>query len=106
MRTVVLFFFFLVLRFSNIYQLTFVFCRDELEADHLGMMLMAAAGSDSRYAPIVRLPHGLYHRDEDVFSTRPSSERRAKMLVKDIVVKQAMDIYEKVKAGEGFTFFN
>ncbi|XP_027157851.1 uncharacterized protein LOC113759472 [Coffea eugenioides] len=77
---------------------SFLSRRDELEADHIGMMLMAAAGYDPRYAPMVRWWHSLYGSDEDAFSTHPSCERRAKILAQDEMVKQAMDVYKKVKA--------
>ena len=103
MRTAV--FVFLIF-FSNNFRLSFFFQRDELEADHIGMMLMAAAGYDPLYAPIVRWWHSLYGPDEHAFSTHPSCERRAKILAQDEMVKQAMDVYKKVKAGQRFSFFN
>ncbi|KAL3537373.1 hypothetical protein ACH5RR_000739 [Cinchona calisaya] len=60
------------------------------------------SGYDPRYAPLLRF---LSFSDEDLLSTRPSSERRARMLAKAEVIKKAMDIYVRDKSGQTFSLF-
>ncbi|KAH7864167.1 hypothetical protein Vadar_026541 [Vaccinium darrowii] len=83
--------------------LVFSFCsrRREMEADYIGMMLMASAGYDPQLAPIV------YESQDDTssyhgkFATHPSWHKRAKKLKEPKVMEQAMAIYNEVTSARG-----
>ncbi|XP_058221869.1 mitochondrial metalloendopeptidase OMA1-like [Rhododendron vialii] len=73
--------------------LFFISRRREMEADYIGMMLMASVGYDPRVAPGVELKID----DSDhhnVFSTHPCGRKRAKKLENAEVMDQAMAIYK------------
>ncbi|MEE2640969.1 MAG: M48 family metallopeptidase [Planctomycetota bacterium] len=68
--------------------------KQESEADHIGLMLMAEAGFDPREAPkfwnrFSRIKEG--QAQPEFFSTHPSDERRASDLVK--LMDEAMAVY-------------
>ncbi|KAK2993384.1 hypothetical protein RJ640_007643 [Escallonia rubra] len=69
--------------------------RRELEADYIGLMIIASAGYDPRVDPIFykSLPEVSYS------STHPSRSRRSEMLNRPEVKGKAVAIYEQVQAG-------
>lgn len=80
----------------------------EIEADHIGIMLLAAAGYDPRIAPKVYEKLGKITGDSTLnnyLSTHPSSEKRAQLLSQARVMDEAMDLYRDAVTGsrtEGF----
>jgi Zn-dependent protease with chaperone function len=82
--------------------------RMEIEADHIGLMLLAAAGYDPRIAPKVYEKLGKITGDSalnNYLSTHPSSKKRAEMLSQARVMDEAMDMYRNAITGsrtEGF----
>ncbi|CAI9101604.1 OLC1v1038969C1 [Oldenlandia corymbosa var. corymbosa] len=77
----------------------FISRRRELEADQIGMMLMAAAGYDPRHAPEFYEKNLDFERD--IMSTHPPGKARAEKLRKVNVVRRAEDIYNQVRADVG-----
>ncbi|KAK2996503.1 hypothetical protein RJ639_025225 [Escallonia herrerae] len=75
--------------------------RRELEADYIGLMIMASAGYDPRAATTFykSLP------DESYSLTHPSGSRRSKMLNRPEVIGKAVAIYEQVQASKGVESF-
>jgi predicted Zn-dependent protease len=67
----------------------------EIEADHIGMLLLAAAGFDPYIAIEVQEKLGKIGGDSELqnyFSTHPSSKKRAKYLLKDKVMEEALEL--------------
>ncbi|KAJ4830739.1 hypothetical protein Tsubulata_014167, partial [Turnera subulata] len=68
----------------------------EIEADYIGLMLMAAAGYDPRIAPQVweelgkNNETGLY---DELLSTHPSGRKRAQLLSHALVMEKALAIW-------------
>ncbi|TVU28425.1 hypothetical protein EJB05_19942, partial [Eragrostis curvula] len=85
----------LMLRFSR---------RKEMEADHVGLMLLAAAGYDPREAPYVYEKLGKLGGDSalgEYISTHPSSKKRSQLLWQEHVMNKAIELYREVSAGQG-----
>lgn len=80
----------------------------EIEADHIGLMLLAAAGYDPRIAPKVYEKLGKITGDSalnNYLSTHPSSKKRAEMLSQARVMDEALELYRDAITGsrtEGF----
>ncbi|KAI4978549.1 hypothetical protein ZWY2020_015302 [Hordeum vulgare] len=78
--------------------------RHELEADHIGMLLLAAAGVDPTIAVVVRKKKAELRGEEDstltkflsYFSTHPSSKKRWMYLSQPRVMDEALDLYRQV----------
>jgi predicted Zn-dependent protease len=77
--------------------------RREVEADYIGLMLMASAGYNPRVAP--KLFKKKIGGEGGINSTHPSGSKRAKLLKKPKVMNKALAVYEEVKAGEGVRSF-
>ncbi|KAF7081811.1 hypothetical protein CFC21_085726 [Triticum aestivum] len=72
--------------------------RAELEADHIGLMIMAAAGFDPRVAPQFRKKIGEIIGDTklmDYICTHPSFETRSRMLSRKEVMEEALELYKQ-----------
>ncbi|XP_021730195.1 uncharacterized protein LOC110697159 [Chenopodium quinoa] len=80
----------------------------EIEADYIGLLLMASAGYDPRAAPRVYEKLGKISGESglgDYLSTHPSGKTRAQLLVRAHIMEEAVNIYREVAAGraiEGF----
>ncbi|BBN20157.1 metalloendopeptidase OMA1, mitochondrial [Marchantia polymorpha subsp. ruderalis] len=82
--------------------------RMEIEADHIGLILMAAAGYDPRLAPafyeklasIEKAPEYAQY-----LSTHPSGKRRGEMLRNTATMEEAMSLYRQKMAGRGVDGF-
>jgi predicted Zn-dependent protease len=75
----------------------------ELEADHIGILLLGAAGFDPHIAPSVYKKLGKIAGDLGVFdfiSTHPSSTKRARLLSEHMVMAEAMELYVEASAGK------
>ncbi|KAG2715726.1 hypothetical protein I3760_03G091300 [Carya illinoinensis] len=82
--------------------------RMEIEADYVGLLLMASAGYDPRVAPKVYEKLGKLTGDSklrDYLSTHPSGKKRAQMLAQAQVMEEALTIYRQVRAGRGIEGF-
>lgn len=79
----------------------FTIFRNEIEADYIGLLLLASAGYDPWVAPKVYEKLGKIASDPflNCFNTHPSGKKRAKLLSQDEVMKEAVKIYENVRAG-------
>lgn len=80
----------------------------EIEADYVGLLLMASAGYDPRVAPKVYEKLGKLTGDSklrDYLSTHPSGKKRAQMLAQAQVMEEALTIYRQVRAGRGIEGF-
>lgn len=78
--------------------------RMEIEADHIGLLLLAAAGYDPRVAPSVYEKLGKIGGDSalnNYLSTHPSSKKRAQLLSQASVMNEALKLYREVSAGQG-----
>lgn len=76
----------------------------EIEADHIGLLLLAAAGYDPRVAPSVYEKLGKIGGDSalnNYLSTHPSSKKRAQLLSQASVMNEALKLYREVSAGQG-----
>ncbi|KAF5805530.1 putative peptidase M48 [Helianthus annuus] len=76
--------------------------RMEIEADYIGLLLMASAGYDPRVAPKVFEKLGQVSGDSalrDYLSTHPSGKRRSKLLSEASVMQEAISIYREAIAG-------
>lgn len=74
-----------------------------MEADYIGLLLMASAGYDPRVAPKVYEKLGQLTGDSplrDYFSTHPSGEKRAQHLVQAQVMQEALALYREAIAGQ------
>ena len=80
----------------------------ELEADHIGILLLGAAGLDPHIAPSVYEKLGKIGGDLGFFyftSTHPSSMKRARLLSEHMVMQEAVELYIEASVGkesEGF----
>lgn len=80
----------------------------ELEADHIGLLLMAAAGYDPQVAPRLYQKLGELSGSSDLLqyvTTHPSGKKRGDRLTKTGTMEQALKIYSERsegKAVEGF----
>ncbi|KAH7863055.1 hypothetical protein Vadar_012751 [Vaccinium darrowii] len=83
--------------------LLFSFCsrRREMEADYIGMMLIASAGYDPKLVPTCLESHGDPSSYHGKFDTHLSGHKRAKKLKEPKVMEQAMAIYNEVTSGRG-----
>ncbi|GMN40876.1 hypothetical protein TIFTF001_010104 [Ficus carica] len=80
----------------------------EMEADYIGLLLMASAGCDPRVAPRVYEKLGKLTGDSklrDYLSTHPSGKKRAQLLAQAKVMEEALNIYRDVLAGRGVEGF-
>jgi predicted Zn-dependent protease len=76
--------------------------KQESEADHIGLMLMAKAGYDPREAPAFweRFSHAGGEKPPEFLSTHPSDAARAENLRK--LLPKAMELYEQAPTKFGF----
>ncbi|XP_039146869.1 mitochondrial metalloendopeptidase OMA1-like [Dioscorea cayenensis subsp. rotundata] len=82
--------------------------RMEIEADYIGLLLMASAGYDPHVAPRVYEKLGQINKDsalDDYTSTHPSSMRRVKMLSQAQVMERAVSVHKDAVAGHGVSGF-
>ncbi|KAL6008015.1 metalloendopeptidase [Asimina triloba] len=80
----------------------------EIEADYIGLLLMASAGYDPRIAPRVYEKLGQLTGESalrDYLSTHPSGKTRAKLLAQAQVMEEALDMYRETIAGHGIVGF-
>ncbi|VVA11000.1 Hypothetical predicted protein [Prunus dulcis] len=78
--------------------------RMEIEADHIGLLLVASAGYDPRVAPTVYEKLGKISGESalrDYLSTHPSGKKRAQLLAQAKIMEEALAIYRDVRAGRG-----
>ncbi|KAE9459990.1 hypothetical protein C3L33_08064, partial [Rhododendron williamsianum] len=84
---------------------SFISRRREMEADYIGLMLMASAGYDPQLMP------QLYETSPDlpptrgIFASHPTVRKRVKKLKEPKVMEQAMAIYKEVTSGLGVRSF-
>lgn len=79
-----------------------------MEADYIGLLLVASAGYDPRVAPRVYEKLGKLTGDSklrDYLSTHPSGKKRAQLLAQAKVMEEALNIYRDVLAGRGVEGF-
>uniref|UniRef100_A0A453MS68 Peptidase M48 domain-containing protein n=1 Tax=Aegilops tauschii subsp. strangulata TaxID=200361 RepID=A0A453MS68_AEGTS len=75
--------------------------RTELEADLIGMMILAAAGFDPRVAPEIHQKRESTVLD-DYIGSHPSCKKRSQVLSRGDAMKEAMELYYKqVCSGKG-----
>ncbi|KAL6131932.1 hypothetical protein ACLB2K_070305 [Fragaria x ananassa] len=83
--------------------------RMEMEADYIGLLLLASAGYDPMVAPGVYKKlsgtAGGSAKWEDYLSTHPSGEKRVENLSQAKVMEEALSIYRDVKQGRGVKGF-
>ncbi|KAG8381445.1 hypothetical protein BUALT_Bualt06G0122700 [Buddleja alternifolia] len=82
--------------------------RMEMEADYIGLLLVASAGYDPRVAPQVYEKLGKVVGDsalQDYLATHPSGKKRAQLLAQAKVMEEAFDLYREVQAGRGIEGF-
>lgn len=80
----------------------------EIEADYIGLLLIASAGYDPRVAPMVYEKLGKVTGDSalrDYLSTHPSGKKRAQLLAQSQVMEEALTLYKNVTAGRGVEGF-
>lgn len=80
----------------------------EMEADYIGLLLMASAGYNPRIAPSVYEKLGKISGESalrDYLSTHPSGKKRAQLLAQAKVMDEALTIYREVQAGKGIEGF-
>ena len=73
----------------------------EIEADRIGMLLLAAAGFDPYIAVEVQEKLGNIAGNSELqnyLSTHPSSTKRANCLLQDKVMVEALELYNEVSA--------
>ncbi|XP_014492546.1 mitochondrial metalloendopeptidase OMA1 isoform X1 [Vigna radiata var. radiata] len=76
--------------------------RMEIEADYIGLLLIASAGYDPRVAPGVYEKLGNIAGDStriDYLSTHPSGIQRAELLAQAKIMEEAFSIYRDVREG-------
>ncbi|GKV33682.1 hypothetical protein SLEP1_g42157 [Rubroshorea leprosula] len=79
-----------------------------MEADYIGLLLIASAGFDPRVAPSVYEKLGKISGDStlrDYLSTHPSGKKRAQLLAQAKVMEEALMIYREARAGRGVEGF-
>ncbi|KAK4436346.1 Mitochondrial metalloendopeptidase OMA1 [Sesamum alatum] len=82
--------------------------RMEMEADYIGLLLIASAGYDPRVAPQVYEKLGRitgHSALQDYLATHPSGKKRAQVLAQAQVMEEALGIYREVQAGRGVEGF-
>ncbi|KAJ1395427.1 Peptidase M48 [Sesbania bispinosa] len=82
--------------------------RMEMEADYIGLLLLASAGYDPRVAPKVYEKLGKVTGESslrDYLSTHPSGRKRAELLAQAKIMEEALTIYKNVRAGRGVEGF-
>ncbi|CAN4080782.1 unnamed protein product [Withania somnifera] len=82
--------------------------RMEMEADYIGLLLMASAGYNPRIAPSVYEKLGKISGESalrEYLSTHPSGKKRAQLLAQAKVMDEALMIYREVQAGKGIEGF-
>ncbi|XP_058760105.1 mitochondrial metalloendopeptidase OMA1-like isoform X1 [Vicia villosa] len=82
--------------------------RMEIEADYIGILLLASAGYDPRVAPKVYEKLGKVTGESslrDYLSTHPSGKKRAELLAQAQVMEEALTMYKNVRAGRGVEGF-
>ena len=75
-----------------------------MEADYIGLLLMASAGYEPRVAPRVYEKLGEITGDsalKEYLSTHPSSKKRSQLLSQAKVMDEALSIYRETVAGRG-----
>ncbi|KAI9076699.1 hypothetical protein K1719_041339 [Acacia pycnantha] len=83
--------------------------RMEMEADYIGLLLLASAGYDPRVAPTVYEKLGKVTGESalrDYLSTHPSGKKRAQLLAQAQVMEEALTIYKNEIAGRGIEGFS
>ena len=79
-----------------------------MEADYIGLLLLASAGYDPRVAPLVYEKFRKVTGESalrDYLSTHPSGRKRAQLLAQAKTMEEALTIYRDVRSGwdvEGF----
>ena len=79
-----------------------------MEADYIGLLLMASAGYDPRIAPKVYEKLGKVTGESalrDYLSTHPSGKKRAQLLAQAKVMKEALTLYRDIQSGRGVEGF-
>ncbi|XP_026380248.1 uncharacterized protein LOC113275038 isoform X1 [Papaver somniferum] len=82
--------------------------RMEMEADYIGLLLLASAGYDPRIAPRVYEKLGEVTGDsslKDYLATHPSGKKRAQLLSQAKVMEEALSIYRESRLGRGIVGF-
>lgn len=83
--------------------------RMEMEADYIGLLLIASAGYDPRVAPTVYEKLGKVTGGDsamrDYLSTHPSGKKRAQLLAQAKVMEEALLIYREIQSGKGVEGF-
>ncbi|XP_058205530.1 mitochondrial metalloendopeptidase OMA1 [Rhododendron vialii] len=82
--------------------------RMEIEADYIGLLLVASAGYDPRVAPKVYEKLAKVTGESalrDYLSTHPSGKKRSQLLAQAKVMEEAMTIYREVQSGRGVEGF-
>ncbi|XP_022968009.1 uncharacterized protein LOC111467384 [Cucurbita maxima] len=80
----------------------------EMEADYIGLLLIASAGYDPRVAPAVYETLGKVTGESalrDYLSTHPSGKKRAQLLAQAKVMEEALTVYREARAGHGVEGF-
>ncbi|MCL7035646.1 hypothetical protein MKW94_021367 [Papaver nudicaule] len=75
--------------------------RNEMEADYIGLLLLASAGYDPQVAPQVYEKLGKVSGDsplDDYLATHPSGKKRAKALSQAKVMAEALGIYNESRS--------
>jgi predicted Zn-dependent protease len=78
----------------------------EIEADRIGMLLLAAAGFDPYIAVEVEEKLGQIGGNSELqnyLSTHPSSTKRAKCLLQDKVMEEALELYRESSVSKAET---
>ncbi|KFK26783.1 hypothetical protein AALP_AA8G292900 [Arabis alpina] len=80
----------------------------EIEADYIGLLLLASAGYDPRVAPKVYEKLGKLGGEValgEYLSTHPSGKKRSQLLAQANVMEEALMIYREVQSGRGIEGF-
>ncbi|KAF8113137.1 hypothetical protein N665_0055s0002 [Sinapis alba] len=80
----------------------------EIEADYIGLLLLASAGYDPRIAPKVYEKLGKLGGNAalgEYLSTHPSGKKRSQLLSQANVMEEALMIYGEVQSGRGIEGF-
>jgi predicted Zn-dependent protease len=85
----------------------FAICRLEMEADYIGLLLMAEAGYDPRLAPVVYEDLERIEASYKEFTlggflrSHPPGRKRAKALARPKIMEEALTLYNDVRAKRG-----